>query len=186
MKYILHVGSGFRNASPLPEIYRGGDWREIRLDINPNVQPDITGDIRSMPQTASGAYDAVFSCHNLEHLYPHETPLALAEFYRVLKPGGHALISCPDLQAVAAYIAAGTLLEPICVSPAGPVSPLDMLYGHRPSLARGNAYMAHHTGFTDRTLALALAGAGFENVRVEKRDAPYFDLWALGFRPAGG
>ena len=42
------------------------------------------------------AFDAVFSSHNLEHLYPHQVKEALAEFYRVLKPEGMIVIS--DLQ----------------------------------------------------------------------------------------
>ena len=41
--------------------------------------------------------DAVFSSHNIEHLYPHEVPLALKEFMRVLKPDGFVLMTCPDL-----------------------------------------------------------------------------------------
>jgi len=183
MRYLLHAGSGWRNANPLPEIYANQEWSEIRLDIDPSVQPDIVGDIRNMPQVHTGAYDAVYSSHNLEHLYPHETTYALAEFYRTLKPGGHALVVCPDLQAVAQYIANGKILEPVYISPAGPIAPMDMLFGHRPSLAAGNAHMAHHSGFTDQSIAAALEEAGFENVRVEKRGAPYLDLWAVGFKP---
>ncbi|MCX5937350.1 MAG: hypothetical protein NTW02_03890 [Cyanobium sp. LacPavin_0920_WC12_MAG_62_9] len=34
------------------------------------------------------------------------------EFQGVMAPGGFALITCPDLQSVAALIAANKLLEP--------------------------------------------------------------------------
>lgn len=182
VKSFLHVGSGPKNPNKIPKPYQGQEWEEIRLDINPDVQPDIVGDIRDMLEVDSKSFDAVYSSHNLEHMYPHEVPLALAEFLRVLKPGGHALITCPDIQIIAAYIANGNLLEPVYTSPAGPISPLDILYGHRPSLERGNLFMAHHTGFTAQTLAQAMSGVGFQQIRVQRRDKPHFDLWAQGFR----
>lgn len=182
MKSLLHVGSGQKNPHKIQGIYKEQEWQEIRLDINPEVLPDIVGDIRNMPEVGSKCYDAVYSSHNLEHMYPHEVPFALAEFYRVLKPGGHALVTCPDIQIIAAYIANGDLLKPIYTSPAGPISPLDILYGHRPSIERGNLFMAHHTGFTAQTLAQAMSGAGFVKIRVKRRGKPYYDLWAQGFR----
>lgn len=182
MKCFLHVGSGPKNPNKIPGPFQGQEWQEVRLDINPDVQPDIVGDIRDMLEVDSKSYDAVYSSHNLEHMYPHEVPLALVEFLRVLKPGGHALITCPDIQLIAAYIANGKLLEPVYTSPAGPISPLDILYGHRPSLERGNLFMAHHTGFTAQTLAEAMSEAGFQQIRVQRRGKPYFDLWAQGFR----
>jgi hypothetical protein len=48
------------------------------------------------------------------------------------------------------------------------------------SLARGNLFMAHRTGFTAKTLANALRHAGFAQVRV-KRDGR-FGLWAIAYR----
>jgi len=181
-KLLLHVGCGVKNPKKVPSAYHTPEWKEVRLDINSDVDPDIVGDIREMPQVVSGSVDAVFSSHNLEHMYPHEVPQALSEFIRALKPGGHALVTCPDLQEVAAYIARGELCDPVYTSPAGPISPLDILYGHRPSLARGNLYMAHHTGFTAKTLAQAMSAVGFVNIRVQRRGKPHFDLWAQGFK----
>jgi SAM-dependent methyltransferase len=183
---FLHVGSGPKNPKKIPPAFQGPKWREIRLDIDPAAAPDIVGDIRAMPAAQTARFDALYSSHNLEHLYPHEVPLALAEFLRVIKPGGQALVTCPDLQAVAAHIAQGNLTQPVYQSPAGPISPIDILYGHRPSLARGNLYMAHRTGFIASTLAQALAQAGFVDIKVKRRGAPYFDLWAQGRKPAGG
>jgi hypothetical protein len=37
-------------------------------------------------------------------------------------------------------------------APAGPIAPLDILYGHRASMARGNLFMAHRCGFTQKVL----------------------------------
>lgn len=182
---FLHVGSGPKNPKKVPAAFQGPQWLEVRLDINPEVAPDIVGDIRDMSAVESARFDAVYSSHNLEHLYAHEVPLALAEFFRVLKPGGLTLVACPDLQAVAEHIAQGNLTQPLYTSPAGPIAPLDILYGHRPSLARGNLYMAHRTGFIAGTLAQALREAGFADIAVRRRGGPYFDLSAQGRRPAG-
>ena len=63
------------------------------------------------------------------------------EFARVLKPDGFLLITLPDLEEVAKHIARGNLEEPLYVSPpgnspAGPISPIDILFGHRQSMAQ--------------------------------------------------
>jgi hypothetical protein len=87
--------------------------------------------------------------------------------------------SCLDLQSVCALIAQDKLTEPAYTSPAGPIAPLDILYGHRPPMARGNLYMAHRCGFTEKVLSGTLQSSGFKRVASMKRGAPYFDLWAL-------
>jgi SAM-dependent methyltransferase len=152
-------------------------WRECRLDIDPAVAPDITGTMTSMPDVADASVDAVFSSHNIEHLYPHEVPVALAEFRRVLKPDGFVVITCPDLQAVAQLVADDRLTEPAYQSPAGPIAALDILFGHRPAMARGNLYMAHRTGFTMKSLIGSLREAGFDSVIGRRQPPPAYALW---------
>jgi ubiquinone/menaquinone biosynthesis C-methylase UbiE len=133
----------------------------------------------SIVPTAS--VDAVWSSHNVEHLYAHQVPTALGEFRRVLKPGGFALITVPDLQAVCRHIAEDKLEEVLYQSPAGPIRPIDVVYGHRASIGRGNTFMAHHTGFTAKTLGGRLLRAGFARARVKRSR---FDLWAVGYTQA--
>ena len=53
----------------------------------------------NISSVSSESLDAVFSSHNIENLYPHEVPVALSEFLRVLKPDGFVVITCPDLQS---------------------------------------------------------------------------------------
>jgi hypothetical protein len=76
-------------------------------------------------------------------------------------------------------IAKDKLTDAAYTAPAGPIAPLDILYGHRPQLAAGNLYMAHRCGFTQRVLSATLQAAGFAAVATAKRPAPYFDLWAV-------
>lgn len=179
-RIVLHVGCGHYNPETLHDTFRGPNWRELRLDINPAVNPDIVASMTDMSQVATESVDAIWSSHNLEHLYPHEVPLALREFYRVLKPGGTALIALPDLKRVAEAVAADRLEDVLYNSPAGPISPIDIIYGYRPFLAAGNLFMAHKTGFTAKTIGQYLLQAGFATVYVKGDD--YYNLWATAVK----
>lgn len=155
-------------------------WEELRFDIDESVKPNLIGTMIDMKAVQSGSVDALFSSHNIEHLYAHEVPIALNEFLRVLNDDGFCVITCPDLKSVAQLVAEDKLLEPAYQSPAGPIAPLDILYGFRASMARGNLYMAHRCGFTQKVLHGTLAAAGFKSVATAARGfAPFFDLWAL-------
>lgn len=177
LRSLLHVGCGVADPRKLPPaFFAPGEWHEVRLDIDPGVAPDILGSITDMAAVATASFDAVWSAHNLEHLFAHEVPLALREFRRVLRSGGFALITLPDLQRVAELVAQDRLTEPAYVSPAGPIAPLDMLYGHGAAIAQGNLFMAHRTGFTARSLEAALVAARFDSVRVVRDES--YALWA--------
>ncbi len=178
MKSFLHVGCGSKRKDKTTQGFNTHLWDEIRLDIDAAVHPDVTGTMTDMDAVGSGTIDAIFSSHNIEHLYPHEVPLALKEFARVLKADGFAVITCPDLQSVCALVAQDKLTEPAYQSPAGPITPLDILFGHRPPMARGNLYMAHRCGFTRKVLTATLQAAGFKAVASVARPS-HFDLWAL-------
>lgn len=184
-KRLLHVGCGPKSPHRLHPLFRDERiWDEVRLDLDPKVIPDIicsTVDMRRL--VASSSVDAVWSSHNLEHLFDHEVPLALSEFRRVLKPGGFLLLRCPDLLAVVETIVRSGLDVPAYTSPAGPITPLDMLFGHRASIAQGNRYMAHQTGFSDARLGRLLLEAGFAEVMT--KSASHYDLWAVAFAEAG-
>jgi SAM-dependent methyltransferase len=179
---VLHVGCGMADPAKLPAAYFPyGLWRELRLDIDPAVAPDILSSITDMAAVATGSVDAIWSAHNLEHLFAHEVSLALKEFARVLRPGGFLLVTMPDLQQVAVLVAQDLLEDAAYQSMMGPISPLDMLYGHGASIAGGNHFMAHRTGFTARSLASHLAEAGFADVQAE-RDGR-FAIWARAVKP---
>jgi predicted SAM-dependent methyltransferase len=181
-KIVLHVGCGVPNPNKLHPDFRGPDWRELRLDIDRRVKPDIVGTIVDMSNVPSDSVDAVWSSHNIEHIHAHEVPLALHGFLRVLRPGGVAVIATPDLQWAAQQIARGNLEGGVLSSELGDISPLDIVYGHRESIRQGNDFMTHRTGFTAKTLAAKLREAGFGRVDVERRG---FELRARALRPTG-
>lgn len=178
MKKFLHVGCGPKSKQQTTKGFNTDAWQEIRLDIDKAVEPDVIGTMTDMHLVANEAVDAIFSSHNIEHLYPHEVPIALKEFLRVLNEAGFLLITCPDLQSVCALVAENKLTETAYESAAGPITPLDILYGHRASMQAGNLYMAHRCGFTKDVLTKALIQAGFKSVIAAARPT-HFDLWAI-------
>ncbi len=97
MKTFLHVGCGPKRKNQTTKGFNTPDWTELRFDIDDSVAPDIIGTMTDMSAVASESVDAIFSSHNIEHLYAHEVPVALAEFLRVLKPDGFLVVTCPDL-----------------------------------------------------------------------------------------
>ena len=182
MPVFLHVGCGQNRKARTTRAFNTPQWEELRLDIDPAVAPHIVGSMTDMRAVADASVDAIYSSHNIEHLYPHEVPLALAEFRRVLKPEGFAVVTCPDLQAVAELVVQDKLLQPAYQSPAGPIAPLDILYGHRPALARGNLFMAHRTGFTLNSLMQTFNAAGFAGCAGRRQPPPAYALWVVAAR----
>jgi SAM-dependent methyltransferase len=177
MMRVLHVGCGI---TPVPPVwFPKPEWAETRLDIDPGVEPDVVAPLTALP-VADGAMQAVYSSHNVEHLHPDDVHIALSEFYRVLAPGGFAIVTVPNLGAAAALVAADQGEVPVYVSPAGPITPMDIVFGHA-GMRRHNPFMAHQTGFTEKSLRKAMELAGFRVV-VMTTDAEIMALWCLGVR----
>ena len=180
MKTFLHVGCGRLNKSNCLG-FESDDWDEIRLDIDKAVAPDIIGTLTDMNTVETSSVDAVYSSHNIEHIFPHEIPVALNEFYRVLKDDGIVVITCPDIQSVGEALAQDKLLTPLYNSPMGDVTPFDILYGHRSTTSDGNIFMAHKSGFTYSTLDSVFSEAGFE-ARVGGRRPDACSLFMVAFK----
>ena len=69
------------------------DVRYVGMDIKPSLaQVTLLGDVARIP-LKSGAMDAAICIHVLEHVPDDRS--AMAELFRVLKPGGWILVSVP-------------------------------------------------------------------------------------------
>ena len=180
-KTFLHAGCGLLNKENSTPEFSNDSWDEVRLDIDEKVKPDIVASLTDMSPVESNSFDAVYSSHNIEHLFAHEVPTALNEMYRVLKNDGFLIITCPDLQEVCKHIAEGRLLDPLYQSGMGPISPLDILYGHRDSIQKGNVYMAHKVGFTDKVLYATITSSKFKSVLLFRQKSSY-NLWAIAYK----
>lgn len=160
----------------MPKGFQDGSWEEVRYNISPDCQPDYIGDMLDMSTVPDGSMDALYSSHNIEHVFYHEVPILLKEFRRVLKDDGFCVITCPDIQEVARFMAEGKLDDPLYQSKIGPISALDIMYGHSGRQARGQVYMAHKTGFSLELLAKRLNQAGFGQYQGRRRKRNR-DLW---------
>lgn len=164
MGSLLHVGCG---GEPIPD-WAQGKYVEVRLDIDERHAPDIVASMTDMGDI--GPFNAIYSSHSLEHLYPHDVDTALREFHRVLDDGGFVVILVPDLEDVR------PTEDVILDAPCGPITGLDMIYGLRSALAN-QPHMAHRTGFTSATLRAALDRVGFQNVVVQRMN--HYNLMAV-------
>ena len=161
MKTFLNVGCGPQSESKI----RGFDnnWKEIRLDIDVGVNPDIVGTLTDMKKVETASVDAVHSAYNIDHIYAHQVPIALSEFYRVLKDDGIVFVRCPDIQSVCEAVLQDKLLDPFYETEDGTkIAPLDILFGNREEISEGNEYMTKKCGFTYSVLNTVFADAGFK------------------------
>jgi SAM-dependent methyltransferase len=89
---VLDAGAGSKSArqllAPLAKRY-------VSLDVKAASRPDIVADLHDLRALASQSFDTVLCSQVFEYL--HEPPKAISEIHRVLRRGGHAIISAPFL-----------------------------------------------------------------------------------------
>jgi ubiquinone/menaquinone biosynthesis C-methylase UbiE len=163
--FLLAVGCGFDDL----QTWKDSGYGCVRLDIDPGSNPDIVGTMVDLGMIRDEMYSVVYCSHSLEHLYPHDVPRALAEFYRVLKKGGKLVILVPDLQDVAAT---DEKLE------GSDLCGLHLYYGDAAQI-EAHPYMAHHSGFVESTLRRAMESAGFT---VETQRMSFYNLMGIGIK----
>jgi hypothetical protein len=169
-KTVLNVRCRYPLRQKTHPHIHGPEWREIRLDLDPRPPRHHLLDHR---------YDAGrnrFSGRNLVFAQSRApaAPRSAARTQGVLHSSeatGFAAAGLSNLRQVAQLIVENRLEDRAYNSSSGPITPLDMIFGHLASLARGNSFMTHHIGFTARTLQRALVEAGFTEVTL--REAPH-------------
>jgi SAM-dependent methyltransferase len=170
-RVLVNVGCGPRHGSTLPRYF--DHWQQLRVDADASVEPDILADLTDLSAIADGSADAVWAAHCVEHLYAHQVKLALKEFRRVLREDGFVCVIVPDLQTIAQYVAADRLHENLYDSPAGPVTPHDIVFGFGAAIASGRTSMAHRCGFTPGMLQRCFNELPYGEVLLRRRSAEY-------------
>jgi hypothetical protein len=65
MKTLLHVGCGPKRKDRTTAAFNTPEWKELRLDIDSSVEPDVTGTMTDMSAVPNASVQAVFSSHNI-------------------------------------------------------------------------------------------------------------------------
>lgn len=151
-KVIYNIGAGGISVKDHTNLFNDG-WKEYTVDVA-ECNPDIVSNIVGLPGIEDESADAIWASHVVEHVYWHELPEVFKAFMRVLKPSGVAYIMVPDLSTIADYIK-NDILGVIYQSEGGPITALDMIYGHRGQV-KENSFMQHKTGFTAGSLSSIL------------------------------
>lgn len=122
----------------------------VNADLEPRAPGVVPADAYALP-FAKGEFDLVVTSHVLEHL---DTPRALAEQRRVLKPGGEVLACIPDKAHAKEWM---------------PFHLAEL------SARGGGGHHAHISDMTQGELEAALRAAGF----VDVRPVNPLDRWEL-------
>jgi SAM-dependent methyltransferase len=152
---LLHLGSGDISWPNWVNIDGASDgW-------NPGAkQPDVIADITKLPYGENHA-DAIAAIHVIEHFYLWEVQPILAEWRRVLKPGGRLILELPSMEKVFGYIA-DMLDRKLPMSGTFSFLPIwgDPKYKH--------PAMAHKWGYFFSNLRMELIKASFAEIRLDK------------------
>jgi predicted SAM-dependent methyltransferase len=144
-------------------------WKILNIQPGPNV--DFIGDCTDLSQFASDSVDEVYASHVYEHLnYMVELPKALAEVFRVLKPGGTFKVGVPDLDVLCRlYIHPGLNFPDRYFV-------MRMIYG-----GQTDPYDFHKVGLNWEILTTLLANTGFKTARRVKFFELFNDCSAIVF-----
>lgn len=139
----LHIGG---------EVAKEG-WKVLNVQSGPHV--DYVGDCTDLSQFETGSVTDIYLSHVLEHLdYRREATRALAEFKRVLVPGGRLLVGVPDLEVLSHLI-----LAPF-FDTEQKFRIMRMMFG-----GHIDRYDFHKAGYTFPLLHALLTQSGFEGCR---------------------
>jgi SAM-dependent methyltransferase len=90
---VLDVGGARRRGAFRPP--PGARW--VVADLERAHRPQVAADVQALP-FRDGAFDSVKATELLEHV--PDVALALAECRRVVRPGGHLIITVPFLERI--------------------------------------------------------------------------------------
>lgn len=117
------------------------------------VEFDADGVVLNPLPLADGCATDLQAMHAIEHVHEWQAPHLLAEWRRLLAPGGTLVLELPNIEAAARNLLAGR----------PPQMSMFAFYGdgsHR------DPFMTHRYGYTPTTITTLVAAAGFIKVRV--------------------
>lgn len=162
-KINLGCGRDVTKKLPLP-------W--LNVDVE-GPAADVLCDLRHPPQEWTETVDEARASHVLEHFFLEEMPLVLAEWHRILVPGGTIRIVVPDLKIVAEALLSGSDSKGRkSVSVTDTTAVLAQIYGVGYETPRTQDAWRHRFLFDENLLKELLMRNGFQNA---ERYNPYED-----------
>lgn len=141
----LHLGCGKRYIPGF-----------VHVDFADFPHIDYRTDVASLPMFGDGSVDLIYCCHAFEYFDGVEAPRVLAEWRRVLRPGGTLRLAVPDFAALVAVYGETGRLDLI----------LGPLYGRIAIDGPDGARVFYHrTVYDFESLRAVLEGTGFGGVR---------------------
>lgn len=139
----------------------------INIDINPEYEPDILGDIREI-QFDNESIDLILASHVLEHFDLVDVKFLLSKFYKWLKHNSHLIVEVPDI---------GTILDMVEKGECKIEDHQGAIYGNKEVMGQ-----AHKSQFDETLLMNMLKEAGFDNIiknpNISDSDISLrFDVW---------
>ena len=158
---------------PLPReinVGCGYDYRQgyLNVDLHAVYKPDLVADVTHLPIVPDGAFDEIVAQDVLEHFERARTAPALAEWSRLLAPGGVLHVRVPSLLGMFELLA-----RPDRREPAKAEEIIHLVYGTQ---AYNGDY--HLAGFTASTLTEHLRRAGLLVCQASMMDGWLFDVSA--------
>ena len=150
----LHLGCGKRHIPGF-----------VHVDRTAFPHVDHVRDIRDLSVFAAESAELIYACQVLEYFDREEVGPVLAEWRRVLKPGGVLRLSVPDFEVITRLYRAGFQLEWF----------LGTLFGRIPDAQGGFIY--HRTTYDEPSLRRVFAAAGFDCIeRWDWRTTEHADI----------
>jgi predicted SAM-dependent methyltransferase len=127
-------------------------WKALDIQEGPEV--DYVGNCGTLTQFDDDTIEALYASHVLEHIHYADVPGTLAEWYRVVRPGGKLMVAVPDMN----------ILSQLFVKPelkvADKVLVMLMMFG-----GQSDHTDFHYAGFDLELLGAHLLNVGFEGIR---------------------
>lgn len=145
----------------------------FHIDILPFDHVDHQGPVDDLSFIPDNTVKLIYACHLLEHFGRNEFRKPLAEWYRVLAPGGVLRLAVPDFEQVVKLYAAGRVKHLSEV--------MGLVMG-----GQRDQYDYHKVIFDERFLSEALREIGFSSVRRwdwRKTDHAHIDDYSQAYLP---